>query len=136
MVDGEKDSALKRAPVTEDDVKDLVKEWYGARAAWHYAPIQNGMGVHGIHDRVGCVPIVVTPQMVGKRIGLFVSVESKRPGRRGEKDRGMSAHQRDHMNDINAAGGVAICCDGAEDLADLDRRLSDLTGLDNCLTHE
>lgn len=105
---------------TETHVKDLVKDWYDDRAAWHYAPIQNGMGVHGIHDRIGCVPIIITPDMVGKRIGMFVSIESKAPGRRGEKDRGMSKHQKDHLREIVAAGGLSICCDGPEDLADLD----------------
>ncbi len=111
---------------TENHVKEVVKEWYDAQQAWHYAPIQNGMGVHGIHDRIGCLPITVTPEMVGKRIGLFVSVESKKPGRRNEKNRGMSKHQFDHMVDIRAAGGFAICCDGVEDIAALEGELSNL----------
>ena len=104
----------------EGDVKALVQDWFNDHDGWHYAPVQSGLGVHGIHDRLGCVPIVVTPEMVGKRIGLFVSVESKKPGRRGEKHRGMSQHQFDHMNAINEAGGISICCDGKEDLAGLD----------------
>mgnify|MGYP001565591909 CR=1 FL=1 len=106
---------------SENDVKDkLVKPWYDARGAWHYAPIQNGMGEHGIHDRIGCVPVVVTQEMVGKKIGLFVSVEAKRPGRREEKDRGMSHHQNAHMNDINEAGGISVVADSKEDLNILD----------------
>lgn len=117
---------MKRDPRTENDVKAQVKDWYDQRAAWHYAPIQNGLGVHGIHDRIGCMPVVVTPEMVGKRIGLFVSVESKRPGRRNEKDRGMSKHQVEHMRAIREAGGLSICCDGVEDLASLEGELSNL----------
>lgn len=112
---------------TENHVKDkIVKPWYDAQKAWHYAPIQNGLGVQGIHDRIGCVPVIVTPEMVGKRIGLFVSVECKAPGRRGQKDRGMSAHQIKHLFAIREAGGIAICCDGYEDLADLEGILSNL----------
>lgn len=112
---------------TENHVKDkIVKPWYDKQAAWHYAPIQNGLGVQGIHDRIGCVPIVVTPEMVGKRIGLFVSVEAKAPGRRGEKDRGMSKHQVRHMRSIIEAGGLAICCDGFEDMTALEHQLSNL----------
>lgn len=117
---------MKRSPRTENDVKAIVKEWYDQRAAWHYAPIQNGLGVHGVHDRIGCMPVVVTPEMVGKRIGLFVSVESKKPGRRNEKDRGMSKHQYDHMVDIREAGGLSICCDGVEDLKLLDDEIETL----------
>ncbi len=112
--------------VTEDDVKDILKDWFTAHAAWHYAPIQNGLGVHGIHDRIGCVPVTVTPAMVGKRIGLFVSVEAKRPGRRGEKNRGMSTHQYNHMIDIIVASGISLCCDGQEDLDLLDAEIRGL----------
>lgn len=111
---------MKKDPTDENDVKKLVSTWFTERGAWHYAPIQSGLGVHGIHDRIGCVPIVVTQEMVGKRIGLFVSVEAKAPGRRGEKNRGMTKHQFDNVNDINAASGVSICCDGEADLKGLD----------------
>lgn len=108
---------------TETHVKEHVKEWYVRVGGWSYAPIQNGMGQHGIHDRVGVVPMVVTPEMVGKTIGLFVSVESKKPGRRGELRRGMSVHQHDMLTDVRARGGVSICCDGLEDLANLENEL-------------
>lgn len=100
---------------TENDVKSLVKKWYDNRHAWHYAATQSGLGESGIHDRVGCVPITITQDMVGRKFGLFVSVESKKPGRRGEKNRGMSPAQWRHMVDILAAGGVSIVCDGGED---------------------
>ena len=106
----------KRDPVTEDDVKDLLKDWFDKRNAWSYAPIQNGMGVHGIHDRVGCMPVTITPDMVGKTVGFFVSVEAKRPGRRGEKDRGCSKHQQLNLIGILEAKGVSFVCDGEEDL--------------------
>lgn len=111
---------------TENRVKEIVKAWFDQHGAWSYAPVQNGLGVHGVHDRLGCLPIVVTPQMVGKRIGLFVSVESKRPGRRGEPNRGMSKHQVDHMTDIRAAGGLSICCDGYADISHLEAQLQTL----------
>jgi len=105
----------------ERHVKELVKQWFDKRNAWHYAPIQNGLGVHGIHDRLGAVPLRITPAMVGMTFGLFVSVESKAPGRRGEQRRGMSAHQQINLDLINKAGGVSICCDGYEDLSYLDK---------------
>lgn len=126
---------MKRAPKKPKDeskpeskVKDLVRDWFNSLSAWHYAPIQNGLGVHGIHDRIGCVPVTVTPSMVGKHIGLFVSVESKAEGRRNEERRGMSKHQYHNMIDILAVGGLSIVCDGQEDLDGLSRRLIELIG--------
>lgn len=117
----------KKNPDCENDVKALVKDWFDDRNAWHFAPIQNGLGVHGIHDRIGCVPVVVTQAMVGKRVGLFVSVEAKAPGRRGEAREGMTVHQADNLRDINAASGISIRCDGEHDLFFLGGRIADLT---------
>lgn len=112
---------------TENHVKDkIVKPWFDTQGAWSYAPIQNGLGQHGIHDRVACLPLIVTQEMVGKKIGLFVSIEAKAPGRRGEKRRGMTQHQDDMRRDVLERGGVSICCDSFEDLYELEGQLSDL----------
>lgn len=116
---------------TENHVKALVKEWFEARKGWSYAPIQNGLGEHGIPDRVGCVPVTVTPEMVGKRIGLFVAVESKAPGRRNEKDEGMTKNQLEKQRAIRDTGGLAIRCDGIADLDALAREIHPLTGYHN-----
>lgn len=105
----------KKTIETENDVKDEVKKWFDARKAWHYAPVQNGMGKSGIHDRVGCVPVRITPEMVGRVFGLFVSVECKKPGRRSEPNRGMSPAQATNLREILEAGGVALVCDAGED---------------------
>lgn len=118
-----------KEPETEKAVKELVKDWYREHRAWSYAPIQNGLGEHGIHDRIGCVPVVVTEEMVGKQIGLFVSVEAKAPGRRGEPRRGMSAHQQLKLEEIRKAGGISICCDGAQDLNLLSLEIVELMGV-------
>src|SRR5574341_898065 len=101
---------------SENDVKALVKKWYDARLAWSYAPIQTGMGEHGIPDRVGCLPIVVTQEMVGKKIGLFVAVEAKKPGRRGERNAGANAVQCTRLRDIVKVNGIAALVDGTHDL--------------------
>ena len=119
----------KREPKTENDVKDLARQWFDRFGAWHYAPIQNGLGVHGVHDRIGCVPIAVTQSMVGKRIGLFVSVEAKKPGRRGEPRRGMTTHQFNNLISIKDAGGISVCCDGVQDLNELSCTIGLLTGM-------
>ena len=111
---------------TEGAVKDLVLQWFKQRGGFSYAPIQNGMGIHGVHDRVGVLPVIVTPEMVGKKIGLFVSVECKKPGRRNERDRGMSKHQVLFMEDAQKAGGLSVCVDGHEDLDNLESTLRQL----------
>ncbi len=113
---------------TENHVKDIVRQWFDARDAFNFAVVQNGMGVHGIHDRIAALPITVTPEMVGKKLALFVSIECKKPGRRGEPDRGMSKHQVIFMEGVQKAGGVSVCCDGYEDLAVLESHLAVLTG--------
>lgn len=101
---------------TENDVKKLVKAWYDARDAWSYAPIQRGMGEHGIPDRIGCVPIVVTQEMVGETIGLFVAVEAKKPGRRGERTGGLEPLQLIQLRGILDAKGIGALVDGTHDL--------------------
>jgi hypothetical protein len=101
---------------TENDVKALVKAWFDGRRSWSYAPIQTGLGVHGIPDRVGCVPVVITQQMVGRTIGLFIAVEAKRPGRRGEKSGGGTPAQGNQLRGIIEAGGVGALVDGTNDL--------------------
>lgn len=113
---------------TEGAVKDLVLKWFKQHDGFSYAPVQNGLGVHGVHDRVGAIPITVTPEMVGKKVGLFVSIECKKPGRRNEPDRGMSKHQVMFMEGVKKAGGVSVCCDGEEDLLALQCELQRLTG--------
>ena len=102
--------------VSENDVKALIKKWYAVRNAWSYAPIQRGMGEHGIPDRIGCVPVKVTPEMVGMTIGVFVAVEAKKPGRRGEKHAGAEASQVGQLRGIVDAQGVGALVDGQHDL--------------------
>lgn len=108
---------VKKLVETENDVKKLVKKVFDDALAWSYAPIQTGMGVHGIPDRVGCVPVRITPEMVGSVIGVFASPEVKRPGRRGEKNAGATGQQIDQLRGIIDAGGIAMLIDGEDDVA-------------------
>ena len=108
---------VKKLVETENDVKKLVKKVFDDALAWSYAPIQTGMGVHGIPDRVGCVPVRITPEMVGSVVGLFVAVEAKRPGRRGEKNAGATGQQVDQLRGIIDAGGIAVLVDSEADAA-------------------
>ena len=122
---------------TEDDVKALIKKMLDSHKAWSYAPIQNGLGVHGVPDRIACVPVKITEAMVGQTVGLFVGVEAKRPGRRGEKNAGATGSQIDKLRDIIDAGGVGLLADGEEDVAFLDEFIKhiDTLGLDTVEWH-
>ena len=122
---------MKHEPTTENHIKDIVRQWCDKHGAYSFAVVQNGMGVHGIHDRLMALPITITPEMVGKKVGVFVSLECKKPGRRGEPDRGMSKHQVLFMEGVKKAGGVSFCVDGHEDLLELQAALQQLTGESN-----
>lgn len=106
---------VKKVVTTENDVKKLVKKVFDDAGAWSFAPIQTGMGTHGIPDRVGCVPVMITPEMVGQTVGLFVAVEAKRPGRRGEKNAGATGQQVEQLRGIIEAHGVAALVAGKDD---------------------
>lgn len=65
---------------SEPWVKDGIKAWLRTLKAWWYMPVQMGMGEGGIHDFIACIPVKVTSSMVGKTIGMFVSIEAKEQG--------------------------------------------------------
>lgn len=91
----------------ESPVKRAVKQAFDELGAWSYAPVQNGMGVVGIPDRIGCIPVTITPDMVGRTIGVFAAVECKAPG----KLRTVTANQQRNLDGIRSADGVALALD-------------------------
>ncbi len=118
---------MKKQITTEPEVKTLVKYWFDCWDSFSFAPVSNGMGVHGIPDRIGCVPVVVTPEMVGKTVGLFVAIEAKAPGRRHELYRGCSRNQVERLAEINKAAGFGRVVDGENDLFHLAEEIRILT---------
>lgn len=117
---------VKKVITTENDVKKLVKKVFDDAGAWSFAPIQTGMGAHGIPDRIGCVPVRITEALVGQVLGVFVAVEAKRPGRRNEKNAGATGLQVDALLGIIEAGGFAYLADGEEDVTQIDTDLRHL----------
>lgn len=65
------------------------------------ARITYGVGPNGASDWIGYKSIIVTPDMVGQRIAVFLAVEAKAP--RGEP----TDDQITFIDRINAAGGRA-----------------------------
>ena len=106
----------KKTIKSEKDVKfKIIKPLLGMYRAFQFMPRPSATGVVGIHDHIACVPVTITEDMVGQTLGLFVSIEAKAPGRRGEEDRGMSNNQRVFMQNVEDAGGLALVFDGERD---------------------
>jgi hypothetical protein len=93
------------ATTPEGKVKLLVKTYLKlCRAYWHM-PVQNGMGQPALDFHV-CLPILITPDMVGKRVGLYVGIETKAPGKP------MTPRQALTAASVVAAGGKVFLIDG------------------------
>ena len=81
------------------EIKNQMKEAFPE--CWGYMPVQTGYGVHGIPDHIYCVPIIITPNMVGREIGVFVAIEAKT-----EKGK-LSSNQESRISEIIKAKGIA-----------------------------
>lgn len=75
--------------------------------------IRYGVCNPGGSDLIGWRQVVVTPDMVGKKVALFLAVEVKTPGARTKKDR--AKRQADFRNAVQRAGGIAIVATSPED---------------------
>ena len=97
----------------EGKVKEKIKKWLGTLGAWTFMPVSNGMGQHGIPDHVACIPVTITPSMVGMTIGMFAGIEAKAPDKRNT----VSGHQYVQIHRIRRANGLGIVVAGPEDLS-------------------
>lgn len=98
----------------EHKVKRAVKDELQLRGAWFFFPPANGFGKAGIPDVVGCYPITITPEMVGKTIGAFFGIETKAPG----KLHTVTELQKMRLEEIKEVGGLAVVVDNAGTLRD------------------
>lgn len=87
--------------------KDEICKYLTGILSWFFRPYMAGFGKSGVGDIIACVPVVITADMVGMRLGLFVSVEVKREGKEP------TAIQTARMIEISEAGGYA-CAGTAE----------------------
>lgn len=59
-------------------------------------------GLHaGSSDLIGWKSITVMPEMIGKKIAVFLSIEVKQPGKNADK------RQANWMHQVQNAGGIA-----------------------------
>ena len=78
--------------------------------AWVYMPVQTGYGQHGIPDFIACVPVEITQEMVGKKVGVFVGLETKREGGK------LSAFQELQLDAIKKAAGIGLVVTGIKEM--------------------
>lgn len=78
--------------VVKKEVKKLLSRF--APHCWFFMVVPGGFGITGL------------PDFIGLYHGKFFGIETKRPGRRGEANGGMSGLQVRAMNLILAAGGA------------------------------
>lgn len=104
---------MARTP--EGRVKHAVKKKLEERAVYYFMPVQNGMGRAGVPDFVCCVPTVVNQEMVGKKVGLFLGIETKAPGKRGS----LTPNQHREIQRIHEAAGEAVVVDEPDQLKDV-----------------
>jgi hypothetical protein len=81
--------------------KDDICKYLVSLASWHFRPFMSGYGKSGVPDIVACVPMTITPEMVGMRVGIFTSIEVKREGK------APTALQNTRMAEIKDSGGFA-----------------------------
>jgi len=89
----------------EGKVKEKVRRVLKTGGAYWHMPVQNGMGKPAL-DFHNCIPVIITQDMVGARIGLYVGIETKAEG--GEP----TARQLATMAEIVKAGGSVFLIDG------------------------
>lgn len=68
-------------------------------------------GLHpGSSDLIGWRSVTVTPDMVGKRLAVFLAVEVKRPGKNPTRE------QQNFIDAVNRSGGTASVARSVEDV--------------------
>lgn len=72
--------------------------------------VPTGFTKAGIPDHIFCCPVVITPDMVGKTMGMFVAVEAKTET---GKVKGI---QKVRITEIIKAGGVAHIVRGIDQI--------------------
>jgi hypothetical protein len=75
--------------------------------------ITYGVGPNGASDWIGYRAVVVTPDMVGTTVAVFVAIEAKRPGEDMRDD------QREFVAEIIANGGIAGVAHSAAEAAEI-----------------
>ena len=72
--------------------------WYGKNRE---IPVKYGL-CNGSSDLIGFIPVLITPEMVGRTIAAFVAIECKKPAGSRRTD-----EQKNFVRVVHGAGGMA-----------------------------
>lgn len=97
--------------------KDDICKYLDKIGAWYFRPFMSGYGKSGVADIIACVPILITPDMVGKTIGVFTSLEVKREGKQPTE------LQKLRIKEIQKVRGVALWGIAAKIIGELHSKL-------------
>lgn len=89
----------------EGKVKNKVKAFLKERGVFWFCPVQNGMGVHGTPDFLVCWN------------GLFVGIETKAPGKKGN----ITPNQEMQIKKIRESEGLAFVIDNEEQMLEIEK---------------
>jgi hypothetical protein len=89
-----------------------IKSKPGTITLKDYRPLHAGLCT-GSSDLIGWKTIEITPEMVGQRVAVFMAIEVKGPKGR------LSAGQRNFIDAVTAAGGVAGIVKSADEAAEI-----------------
>lgn len=101
----------------ESVVKKAVKDVLSNFGAYQFWPVQTGLGARTL-DCIACVPVRITADMVGKTLGAFVGIETKR-----ESISDPTVKQGYTMQQMRASGAVAVLVNNPHDIAVEDQLL-------------
>ena len=71
--------------------------------------IHYGVGSPGGSDLIGWHTVEITPDMVGKRIAVFVAIEVKKPTGK------VTDAQQNFVDQVHSAGGISGICRSVQD---------------------
>jgi hypothetical protein len=96
----------------EKSTKDAVKAMLVSVSpvVYQIMPASGYGGQKGIPDHIACLPVEITPDMVGQTYGMFVAIESKKP--KGE----LHGLQPLNIAKIIAASGFAQVAQSKDDV--------------------
>lgn len=83
-----------------------------------------GIEADGSSDLIGFVPVLITPEMVGKTVAVFVAAEGKKRGWKGVKTE-TEKQQLKFISAVNNNGGIAFFFDNGEKVAGLIQKVID-----------
>lgn len=89
----------------------MVKARLKEAGAYQFWPVQTGLGAATV-DCLACVPVLVTREMIGATVGLFVAIETKR----ADKPVAATPRQIATLREIHGSGGRTQVVQNQEDV--------------------